>query len=317
MAEPLNATFFALQPRDRAVLLPATISIGVIIVAIFAAWVALNWGALNNIFTVWPTLASTQKPDDATAFGAVAAIFALAGSALLFMIPLYIAIAAYEAACLRWMIRGEAPGLFGITLDNDTWRVYGVYWCWFVLQFAINIVFSIVALPIVFMSMGSIGANPTPDQMLQWQLQTQLPITLLQYLPMIFLGVRFAPAAAVSVARKRFSFGEAWTATKEKFWPILGSFALLWGAWLVGWVAVSMPLWLNVWPHLSQMMTSADETAMQAYFNTLASPEAWLWIGLSYGVMLIGGLAVAVLCYGVNARVALVALEEGKIKSAA
>ena len=42
----------------------------------------------------------------------------------------------------------ETPGLFGLTIDNDVWRVCGVYWCWFIAQMAVGMAMSILMFPI-------------------------------------------------------------------------------------------------------------------------------------------------------------------------
>src|SRR6185503_16172494 len=116
MAEPLKATFFTLKHRDRAVLLPATLVLIVLLALIAAAWAALNWGALLRIAELLQAGASQTKPqmDDAAAMNLMFGMFALMGWSIILLFPAYLVVAAYEAACLRWMIRGEAPGLFGL-----------------------------------------------------------------------------------------------------------------------------------------------------------------------------------------------------------
>jgi hypothetical protein len=233
--------------------------------------------------------------------------------AFLFMYPIYHAVAAYEAPCLRWMIRGETPGLFGLTIDNDVWRVYGVYWCWFIAQFAVGMAVSILTMPLMFMTMGEIMGNPSPEAMARWQLTVQIPISLLQYIPLIFIGVRFGPAAATSVLRKRFSFFDAWKVTEGRFWPLLGSFAILW--LIVGLIvtAASIPLTLHLWPYFADIWPVPTEHGAQAYAEQVFSAETLKLAAIGYGVMIVAGLWLAVMAYGVNARAALAAQEDGKI----
>jgi hypothetical protein len=313
--EKLNATFFALQPRDRAVLLPATVVLIAILAVIIAAFVALNWRAISffiELFQTLPTAANAKPTMGADVAMSMMGMFA---SIFLFMIPIYFAVAAYEAACLRWMIRGEAPGWFGLTFDNDMWRVYGIYWCWLIVQFAVSTVVSVVTMPLMFASMGDIMRNPGDmEAMWRWQLTVQLPLTLLQYIPMIFLGVRFGPAAATSVARRRFSPIEAWNVTRGRFWELLGSFALLWLIWIGVLVATSVPTILRLWPHFRNMSSNPTPESMEDYFAAAFAPEGLVWMALGYSVMIFGGLLLSVMMYGVNARAALAALDEGKIK---
>jgi hypothetical protein len=321
MAEPLKATFFTLKHRDRAVLLPATLVLIVLLALIAAAWAALNWGALLRIAELLQAGASQTKPqmDDAAAMNLMFGMFALMGWSIILLFPAYLVVAAYEAACLRWMIRGEAPGLFGLTLGADTWRVYGVYWCWFLAQMVVSSVASVFAMPLMFGSMGEIMRNPQDvDAMLRWQLSVQLPITLLQYLPMIFIGVRFGPAAATSIARHRFSPFDAWKVTRGRFWALLGSFALLWLIAAIVMCAAAAPLTLRMWPFFQDMWRNpGDEEAIRAYMSAIFSRDTIVWVCVSYGAMMIAGLWLALMSYGVNARAALAALEEGKIEKAA
>jgi hypothetical protein len=243
-------------------------------------------------------------------------MFALVGMTFLFLFPIYITIAAYEAACLRWMIRGEAPGLFGITIDNDVWRVWGIYWCWLLAQFAVSSAMSILTMPLIFMSMPQIMQDPTPEGMMRWQLTVQLPIMLLQYLPLIFVGVRFAPAAATSILRRKFSVLEAWEVTRGRFWPLFGSFAILWVIAAAVTMAAAVPLTLHMWPYFSALWPAPTEESMQAYFEAYFDQRAMIWLAVGYGVMTVAGLWLSVMSYGVNARAAMAAMEEGKIKPA-
>lgn len=43
---------------------------------------------------------------------------------------------------------------------------------------------------------------------------------------MAFFGVKFSPAAAMTIRDRKIRFASAWGATKGKFWPLLGAYAL-------------------------------------------------------------------------------------------
>lgn len=314
MAEPLNATFFALKRRDRAVLLPATLVFILVLALLVAAWLGLNWRAIIVMFEI--LRAFPAQPDEAQTLAMVTGMMGLFLWTMLLLIPLYIAVAAYEAACLRWMIRGEAPGLFGITLDYDVLRVYGVYWCWFVAHMAIGVVVSMLMFPFMMMMMGDVIAQgPEPDPAAMWNLQLKLQgISMLQYIPMIFIGVRFAPAAATSIARRRFSFFEAWKVTEDRFWALFGSFALIWLIAVAASVLIAAPTLLRAWPHFEALWRNpGDEAAMRAYFQAFLAPEHLIWMPVGYAAIVAIAIAVSLMSYGVNARAALAALEEGKI----
>jgi hypothetical protein len=320
MAEPLKATFFTLKHRDRAVLLPATLVMIVIVGLILGAWAALNWGALSQLFELLRTQPAELDQDQAARM--FTGMMGMILTTFLTLIPLYIAIASYEAACLRWMIRGEAPGLFGLTIDNDTWRVWGVYWCWLVTNMAIGMVASMLMFPFMFMMIGEIaaqGGEPDPAAMFEMQLKMQA-ISLIQYIPMIFIGIRLGPAAATSIARKRFSFFEAWTVTADRFWPLFGAFALLWVLFAVAYAAVFagfywplvgdlIPQLIEEWPNYP------PETGRQLAGRVFNTEGMTLIIG-AYAANIIVWVGYALMAYGVNARAALAALEEGKIEQA-
>lgn len=312
----LNATFFALQRRDRAVLLPATLVLVVILALILAGFFALNWRFLAMVYELIQS-ADAAGGTAPMSEAMIAPFFGFFGSIFLFLIPIYFAVASYEAACLRWMIRGEAPGLFGLTLDHDMWRVYGIYWCWFIGQFVVSTVVGIATMPLVFASMGEVMRDPTnTEAMWRWQLGVQLPLSFLQYLPMIFLGIRFGPAAATSVALQRFSPIAAWTVTRGRFWALFGSFALVWLIWFALAAAASAPVLMRMWPHVQALFgtINPDTEVVSAYIAAYLAPETLTLVGAGYAVMIIGGLWLSVMFYGINARAALAALEEGKIK---
>ncbi len=322
MVEPLNATFFTLKHRERAVIIPATITLVVIVAALAIAFVALNWNLLSQ-FGDFFRLSTVETKDPSRALAFVSGVFGLIGTTFLLMIPLYIALAAYEAACLRWMVRGEAPGWFGWRLDDDTWRVYGIYWCWLVTHLAVGMVVGTLMMPIMFATMpifNNGGAPPDFQTMMRWQFTVQLPLTLVQYLPLIFLGVRFGPAAATSIARRRFSFLEAWTVTRGRFWELLGSFVLLWlvaGITMALVVALTVgPTFAHIWPLFQSIWQKPSDANMQAYFNAVLSPRSLVLGALGYAGYFIVLLGLALMSYGVNARAALAALEEGKIAAA-
>lgn len=317
MAEPLKATFFTLQHRDRAVLLPATLVMLVIVALIVAAWIGLNWATLARIVEL--SRQGGAQPDEAEAARVFTGVLGIFASTMLMLFPLYIALAAYEAACLRWMIRGETPGLFGLALDHDAWRVWGVYWCWLIAGMSIGFVMSILMIPFMFMMMGDIVASQDPDPQLAFELQLKLQaLSLLQYIPMAFLGVRLGPAAATSIARRRFSFFEAWTVTSGRFWSLLGSWAVLWLTLIVAYLLIFAGTYGVVFGEMFAQLAGAwpdfpEEAAAEAVTRAL-SPRGLMLIGLAYAGFLAIWIVYSLLGFGVNARAVLVALQEEKIK---
>src|SRR5262245_50001615 len=60
-------------------------------------------------------------------------VFSLIPLLLLYMIVVCLVSAAYEASCLRWLVRGETSGFLGLAFGADMWRVWFCYWMWLAL----------------------------------------------------------------------------------------------------------------------------------------------------------------------------------------
>jgi hypothetical protein len=320
MAEPLNATFFAFKKRDRSgVLLGATLAYAVIAIALAGAFVALNWQAVAD-YMAW-TVAMSQRagevdPNDPFAsMMPPASVMAVGGWYALAMIFFYLLLASWEAACLRWMIRGETKGFFGLALDADTWRVYFTYWIWFFLLIAVYMVIVVVTFGAV--AGAALSAQGDPES-LGAMAPAVLVIVPALLLLLLFLGVRFAPAAATSIAKRRFAFFDAWTVTKGRFWAMLGAFVLLWLMYVVGVMILSgIGAFAMGAGMMSQMQTGAEPATAQEAFALFASPAVWVPLALCYGLMIVGAFVFYVALFGVNARAAEAAVQEGKITPAA
>lgn len=323
--QPLNATFFAFKKRERGgVLLGASITYAVLGFALFGAFIAVNFGAIGDYMT-WTMSMSQQAgapvdPNNPFA-GAMppASVMALGGWYTLFSIVVYLLLAAYEAACLRWMIRGETKGLFGLALDGDTWRVYFTYWVWFFLAIAVYIVTTIVvvgAVAGVAMSGAGQSAQGDPAALASMGLGF-FAACLAIFILLVYFAVRFSPAAATSIAKRRFAFFDAWTVTKGRFWALFGAFVLL---WLMCFVAILIfygaILFTVGAPFFSQMATSGSAPSEQEIMAMVSSPTVWAPLLVLYLLMVVGGFVFYVSLFGINARAAQAALEEGKITAA-
>ncbi|MBL8546022.1 MAG: hypothetical protein JNL81_06125 [Hyphomonadaceae bacterium] len=309
--QPLNATMFAFKKRERGgVLLGATLAYVVLAFAMFGIFAALNWQGARD-YMMWitsfsqsydPANPSSVAPPPASVMGLLPAYFLL----LFFT---YVLLASYEAACLRWMIRGETGGLFGLSLGADTWRVYAGYWMWFLLLIAAYIACAVIAL--VFM--GSIFAvGSTGDANAMTSLGFAAPVLFLVILlGLLFFAVRLAPAAATSIARKKFAFFDAWTVTKGRFWALLGSFVLLWLMYVVAVIVLSVGIGVAVGMGAGGAYNpnATPEEAMDVF----ASPQVLAPVLVIYGLMIVAAFVWFLALFGINARAAQAALEEGKI----
>lgn len=300
MAEPLNATFYAFSKRQPGgVLIGACICYVLMIAAFVAVSAAVLVPALGfNFF---------NPGADATPPNPMAALWIIP-LAFFFTFIYFVITASFEAACLRWMIRGERPGLFGMTLDSDTWRVYGLYWIWLLCYFVAWIGYLIL---------NTLISRLLPEN------QIALLIVLGVYLLAILFGaVSLAPASAVTITLKRLSFGEAAEATDGRFLALLGSFAIVIGVQSVlnNGATLAWLLWA-LDGDVSAYLASASDlmTAYAAYNQAVAAamavPQAAIMYWAMSAVLFMVSIGFLVMLYGVNARVARLALEEGRISA--
>ncbi len=292
MSEPLRATFFALQPRKGGILFGATICY----VLMFAA---LTAALLFPLFAVMgfdlQGVASGAPPATAATPDPMKAIW-IVPLGLIAVFAFCVLTASFEAACLRWMIRGEKPGLFGLALDEDTWRVYGIYWVWWL--------YYVVAW-IGFLILSALISRLLPENQIAWWIGAGL------YTCAIALGaVALAPAAAVTVGQRRFAFGDAFQATEDHFGALLASFAVLlglqhllnygltavWAVWALDDDALTRFAGANDWMSLSMAYNATIAAAMS---EPGAAPVYWAITASS----VVASFAISVLIYGVNARV--------------
>ncbi|MBY0565029.1 MAG: hypothetical protein K2P58_12685 [Hyphomonadaceae bacterium] len=321
--QALNATFFAFRKRERGgVLTTLTLAYLVAAIAIGAVFFLLNaQGILDYVHWIATLGANAEaaKPAEPSAMGAFMpppSVMALGPAYLLFLLVFYVLFAAYEAGCLRWMIRGETGGLFGLSLGADTWRVYFTYWVWFFLLILFYIVIAILiggtVASLVATTGGDIanagaGAGIIP-----------LLIVLLICFGLIYFGVRFAPAAATSVARKKFAFFDAWTVSKGRFWALFGAFLLLFLMFFVLYIIVSAGLGMAIAGiMMSQVGQGGEPQSPEDVFRLFANPQVAITIGVIMLVMTVASMMLYVAMFGINARAAALALEEGKIKAEA
>jgi hypothetical protein len=319
MAGPLKATFFALQKRERSgVMTRAAIGFligAVLLYVVFGAGLFFITGL--NPFEIQST--AIQAETDPEAFqrlGSPSTIALLVVLYLVFVFVLCVLFAAFEAACLRWMLRGEVKGPMGLSVDADTWRVYGTYWAWLVFA-----VLGMIALFIVLAVLGG-GLGLVLGQSGAAVLAV---LPLIALLAPIYFCVRFAPAAATSVAEGRFKFFDAWKVSKGRFWALFGAFFLLWLFYLV--VVVGLTFAWLAWmlgPRAAEIFSSSssDPTAVslalnQAVLDAMGTPAG---MAIYFGVQVVTWVVAIifyVLTFGINARAAQAALEEGKITAAA
>jgi hypothetical protein len=322
MANPLNATFFAFRKREKnGVLTRAAVAYLVLAIVLLGAFVAINIQALGPVFSWYGEAISTAAKGGGAASTMQpppAGFFILFLSILPFMFAFYVLTAAFEAACLRWLVRGESGGgIMGLSFGGDTWRVYLVYWIWFFLYMAFSIIGGIVS-AIVLMGAFMSGTRGGDLSTMGPLIGTSLVVRLLLYIVFLYFAVRWAPASAISVARKQFAFFESWEVTKGRFWALLGSFLI------VVLIALAIEIVLGVvvfgvamsgaWSTIVAAGPTPTPEQASAIFAALFTPQNFVVLCGTYVVFLALALVLYVMFYGINARAVIAASEDGKVQ---
>ena len=125
--------------------------------------------------------------------------------------------AVFEAAAQRRLVRDEG---FSLRIGGDEFRLILVGLIWVGLGLAAQI-FSIIFIAISTASLVYALDNPAGGA-----IAVLLCMALLTGL-WIWIGVRLAPASAMTVRDGRVTFFDAWNVTRGRFWTLLGSYLVL------------------------------------------------------------------------------------------
>ena len=305
MAElsPVSAALFAFQRREqRFVLTRATLAYLALRIVVGAAFFALTWSSWGAILHWYAeAIRGVSTGGDPTApplevFAAVAPWAAVSG-----LLGLVI-FAAFEAACLRWMVRQEPGGPFGIGFGADTWRVFAIYWMWFACLLAVTV--GVVAF---YLALRTLAGLHQVLQVAAMLIGALAPLGLIGVL--LWVGVRLSPAAATSVASKKLTFFGAWGATRGRFWPLLGAFVLVFVGYLVAATVLDailrIPFTSALMPAWEQLIVGGGSPAdFIAKLQEVFSQPTYIAFGVLYIVMITALACVFyVAWFGVNARV--------------
>lgn len=306
-AAPLDATFFAFRKRDRRfVLTRASGAYLALALLLGAAYLTATWGAWGAIFAWYIDVVRSAASGGEPHMPPMGPLLALAPWMFLAAVAGYVLFAAYEAACLRWLLRGESGGgLFGLNLGADTWRVFACYWAWLGLWAGF-----VVFVAGFYLGVRALAVIAGPLQIMLMLVAALAPLGLLALL--IFVAVRLAPGAAMSVARGRFSFFSAWRATRGRFWALLGGFFTL----IVGYVVIAsimsqvfqIPVQTELAPIMAGILAGGDADGALASLRAAFMTPMFFALGAAYlaaAVILASVFRVAL--FGVNARAVLAA----------
>lgn len=322
--QSLNATFFAFKKRENGgVLLGASVFYAIALIVSYAALVGIAWFLLGgpSFMTWYNEVAAAQ------ANGQVSNEMPPNMSGLLLLIPLafvwifllFIVFAAYESACVRWMLRGDKSAPLNLHFGADMWRAYGTYWFWLVYSVVSCILFFVATFVVglVASAAGEIGG---------WITLVAVPVLLAAWL---YTTVRLSPATATSIGIGEFAPFKAWKVSSGRFWALFGAYFLLFVIYLIVITIVSAVVmgsyyaqifggldWTLMQTDPDAFMRQYELASLQAAQNLFATPlSTALYIG---GQLLVYAVAIVfyVLWFGVETRAVQAALEEGKIEKA-
>jgi hypothetical protein len=200
--------------------------------------------------------------------------------------------AMFDSACLRWLVSRElVGGLLGVRFDRDVGQVLVVTLAWFAVSVGVGMVFGLLGIPLTIgVAVASVASDQPVLVMIVGQV-AQLSLTLFQYVALMYLGTKFGPAAALSIARRRWSFVDCFSETN-------GYAARLFGAYFVQWTAalvVAMPLLFG--PLVAGVAWAVDALGSDP------DPEQVLALAIGQAPLLIGVGVVLGLLWSVFATV--------------
>lgn len=323
MAAPLNATFFALQKRGaRGVLLGAGIAFTVALLLLFLVFGFISFQLLGGEdFLAWyaEMMGAAMSGGGGGPPPNFAGVLALVPVQLLFVVGIFVLLSAFEASCVRWMLREERSAPFNLTFGADMWRVFGTYWAW--------LLYTIVGWLGFFAAIAVAGVAAATVDVVGALVGTLLCFGYL--IGWFYVTIRLSPASATSIGVGEFAPLKTWRVTQGRFWPIFGAYLLLVllnlliGA-IVGMVVLGAlygPVltgvdWSTMTTDPEGFGRAYEKAVLDALEGMFSSP---LMIALYVGVQLISHVVSVffyILFYGVEARAVQAAIEEGKIEGA-
>jgi len=275
MAEPLKATFFAFRRRARR---------GVLWSAFFVHF----FNALSLLVILIGSAAFYGRGDvgGQTLLSRLGAL-PLVAESLILLLFYQINSASFDGACMRWFLRGERKGFLGSSFDRDAWRIVLGEWLWAVMLFGCLVIVGLIAsIVAAFVHTG---------------LSSEALVVSIVYplsgIAILLLIVRLGSANALGLAKRRFSFFEAWQVSKGRFWALLGSWLIILVIWLVTYIVLYVALAFGAYAALG----SGEQGGAAAVLALVAA-------------LLVTRLLLTPLIAGVNARAVLAAAEEGRIE---
>ncbi len=214
------------------------------------------------------------------------------------IIPLFLGLAAaFEAAVHRWLVRGEAGGgLLGLKIDGAFWNVLLCYLTW------IPVGLVVVVLVGILLGVGIGGGAASGGGLVGFLLGL---VGVLSAIAVgVYLPARFAPAAALSVARGRYAFFEAWGATRGRALNLIGAYLLLFVIFLV----VSLIWQVTMSGLLKRVMSGVAEAHSFGAIFSIVDIGTLIAVAVSYLAVTVFQMVINMAVFGINAMCARVAV---------
>lgn len=306
---PLDTALFAFRKREhRFVLTRLAIAYVVLSLIIGAVALAANWPALSGLADWYLDTLRAVSNGEEPAMPPSASIATLLPLSLAFGVLAWILLASFEAACLRWLVRNErGGGVFGLKFDADTWRVFAIYWIWIGLALT-----WFVAIVVLYFGLRTLSGLHPVAQFVVMLVAALAPLGLFALL--LWGAVRLSPAAALTVARKQFSFYQAWVATRGRFWPLLGAFVIVCVAYFLVSTVMSqiirIPMTVAMAPIMRDILSGAGAASIFEQVKATLLTPAYIALFAGYAVAArVLAMVFYVAWFGVNARAVLAITE--------
>lgn len=323
MAETFSggaAAFDVFAKREKSgVLTQAVIGYVVLAIAIFAGFAALAWGQLGAVIASYGEVMSATMqgapitdPSDPRMMAMMQAYLGIAPLYFLFMIAVYVVLAAFEAAVHRWLVRGESGGGFlGLNFGADTWRVFLCYIVWLCVLVGLYLAL-VIALLVVAGGIGFALAQSSQGGAAIGGI-VGFVVGFALFCAFFYVLVRLAPATATTIGRKQFAFFDAWKVTRGRFWSMFVAYLILFALYVVALCVVGAAMGFAViGPMIGAMANGAQPTPADT-MAMFMQPQTAIAIVLGYGLTLVVAVIFYLALMGVHARAARVALAEGRI----
>lgn len=131
--------------------------------------------------------------------------------------------AVFETCFLRRYMRGDG---FKLRLGRDELNVFVVLLIWLAIIVGLVVVFAIIA---AIAGMSSMSGMSEDSPVMN---PVGIIVIFFAYMALFgilgFLGIRFGPAAALTVRDGRIRFLDAWQVTKGRWWVLFGAYSAWW-----------------------------------------------------------------------------------------